>query len=140
MRGMNTSPLNEPDTVTLYRPTGQRELALVRDLAYRAWPPRLPEQPIFYPVLNEEYAIQIARDWNSTDARAHHRGFVTRFRVRADYLASYEVQTVGGPTHREYWIPAEVLDEFNHNIVGMIEVIREYRHGGEVSIAWADEP
>jgi len=60
--------------------------------------------------------------------------------VRADYLASYEVQTVGGPTHREYWIPAEVLDEFNHKIVGMIEVIREYQHGAEVSVSWANEP
>jgi hypothetical protein len=45
--------------ITLYRPVGQKELDLIRELEYRAFPPRLPEQPIFYPVLNQEYAAQI---------------------------------------------------------------------------------
>lgn len=51
-------------TTTLWRPTGPKELDLVRELNWRAWPPRLPEQPIFYPVLNDDYAVRIARDWN----------------------------------------------------------------------------
>jgi hypothetical protein len=115
--------MNGEETITLYRPTGPYELALVRESGYRVWPPRLPEQPIFYPVLNEEYATQIARDWN---ARGTSIGYVTRFRVRAKYLAQYTVQTVGGRMHQEYWIPAEELPEFNRNIVGFIEVIAEF--------------
>ncbi len=115
--------INDEETITLYRPTGRHELALVRESDYRAWPPRLPGQPIFYPVLNEEYATQIARDWN---ARGTSIGYVTRFRVRADYLRRYDVQTVGASVHQEYWIPAEDLETFNRNIVGPIEVIAEF--------------
>jgi hypothetical protein len=111
------------ETTILFRPVGARELELIRETGFTAFPPRLPEQPIFYPVLNEEYAAQIARDWN---AKQHGAGYVTSFRVRNDYLSRYEVQTVGGSTHREYWIPAEALAEFNHNIVGPIEVIAEF--------------
>ena len=47
-----------PGITTLYRPTGETELALVAESGFRSWPPRLPEQPIFYPVANEEYAVQ----------------------------------------------------------------------------------
>jgi hypothetical protein len=114
------------DTTLLFRPVGQRELDLIRESGFRAFPPRLPEQPIFYPVLNEEYASQIARAWNAkrNDARV---GYVTRFAVKNEFLKRYEVQTVGGSVHQEYWIPAEELVEFNQNIVGQIEVLAEYR-------------
>lgn len=115
----------DTDTVTLFRPVGLDELELIRGSGDREFPPRLPEQPIFYPVLNEEYAAQIARDWNVRHSR-HGRGFVTRFRVRARFLEGYQVQTVGGSMHQEYWIPAEDLPEFNRNIVGPIEVIAEF--------------
>jgi hypothetical protein len=114
---------------TLYRPVGQKELDLIAASGYRAFPPRLPHQPIFYPVLHEEYAVQIARDWNARDAVSGYAGYVTRFRVRTDFLGHYSVQTVGGRSHQEYWIPAEDLDAFNDNIVGLIEVIQEF-HGG----------
>src|SRR5262245_6360476 len=67
--------INRPSTTTLWRPTGPKELDLVRELNWRAWPPRLPEQPIFYPVLNEDYAVRIARDWNVKHDGA---GYVTR--------------------------------------------------------------
>jgi hypothetical protein len=110
-------------TITMYRPTGPEELALVRQSGFKRRPPRLPDQPIFYPVTNEAYAVQIARDWN---VPASGRGFVTRFQVRADYMAKYKVETVGASTHTEWWIPAEALEEFNDNIVGVIEVIREF--------------
>jgi len=92
------------NTVVLFRPTGEAELALIRDSRWRAFPPRLPEQPIFYPVLDAEYAIQIARDWNT---RGGGKGFVVRFQVDRDYLSRFQVQTVGTRIHREYWIPAE---------------------------------
>jgi hypothetical protein len=50
---------------TLYRPVGRKELELIRASEFRFFPPRLASQPFFYPVLNEEYAVQIARDWNT---------------------------------------------------------------------------
>lgn len=112
--------------MVLFRPVGQQELDLIRETGCRAFPPRLAEQPIFYPVLNEEYAIQIARDWNAkqNDPRV---GYVTRFRVKTTFIERYEVQVVGGSQHQEYWIPAEDLTELNENIVGRIEIVGEYR-------------
>ncbi len=121
--------MNEtPETLTLYRPVGPEELAFIERSGFGAFPPRLPEQPIFYPVLNEEYAVQIARDWNVLASGA---GYVTRFRVRADFARRYPVQTVGGSVHQELWVPAGELSEFNANLVGPIEVIAEFRRGEE---------
>ena len=116
-------------TITLYRPTGPHELLLVAASGYRAWPPRLSGQPIFYPVLTEEYATQIARDWNAKDPAADYRGFVTRFDVRQESLARYDVHRVGSHLHDEYWIPAEDLEDLNRNIVGYIEVVAAYAGG-----------
>jgi hypothetical protein len=111
------------DTVTLWRPVGPKELELIRASGMRAFPPRLPEQPIFYPVLSEDYAVKIARDWN---VPASGSGFVTRFAVRKDFLANYAVQQTGGLAHEEYWIPAEDLAAFNAAIVGEIEVVATF--------------
>jgi hypothetical protein len=111
------------DTVTLWRPVGPEELELIRASGMRSFPPRLPEQPIFYPVLSEEYAEKIARDWNVPASGA---GYVTRFKVRSAFLASYEVHEAGGRDHREYWIPAEALSDFNAAIVGEIEVVSSF--------------
>jgi hypothetical protein len=117
------------DTVELFRPVGPQELHLVAASGYTRWPPRLAGQPIFYPVLNEAYATQIAREWNATSPSTGYQGFVTRFRVRREFLDHYTVRRVGGSHHEEYWIPAEELDEFNRHIVGRIEVIAEYQGG-----------
>jgi hypothetical protein len=111
------------DSVTLWRPVGPAELALIRALGMRAFPPRLPEQPIFYAVLSEEYAVKIARDWN---APASGKGYVTRFRVTKEFLSNYEVHEAGGKAHREYWIPADDLPAFNAALIGQIEVIAEF--------------
>ena len=116
------------ETTILFRPVGPRELELIRASDFTEFPPRLPEQPIFYPVLSEEYATQIARDWNAKHSKI---GYVTRFYVRTEYLKQYEIQTVGGSVHQEYWIPAEDLAQFNQNIVGRIEVLAEYRNDEE---------
>lgn len=113
-------------TVTLYRPVGRKELDLIAANGYQAFPPRLPEQPIFYPVLNLEYAEQIARDWNTKDEKSGFAGFVLEFEVDSVYLAAFEVRKVGGTQHLEYWIPAEQLDTFNRNIRGTIRVIRSF--------------
>ena len=111
------------EPTTLYRPVGQAELELIAAADWSAFPPRLPGQPIFYPVLNEEYAVQIARDWNTKDERSGYVGYVLRFSVRPEFLERYEVQRVGGKLHDEYWIPAEELDDLNSAIAGPIHVI-----------------
>src|SRR5215831_18564206 len=111
------------DSVTPWRPVGPAELALIRASGMRAFPPRLPEQPIFYPVLSEEYAVKIARDWN---VQASGAGYVTCFAVR---ISRYQLQNAGGERFQEYWIPAEELAEFNQNLVGPIEVVREFFPG-----------
>tara|TARA_R110002096_G_scaffold42893_6_gene115357 strand:+ start:205 stop:588 length:384 start_codon:yes stop_codon:yes gene_type:complete len=110
-------------TTTLYRPVGPKEFALIERSGWKSFPPRLPDQPIFYPVMNEDYAVQIARDWNVPDSGA---GFVTRFEVETDYVGQFEEQVVGGNQHRELWIPAEALEEFNRHIVGPIEVTQSF--------------
>ena len=108
----------------LFRPVGPEELELIKQSGWTRFPPRLPEQPIFYPVMNEEYASQIARDWN---VPASGSGFVTKFAVKTSYVSKFEIQNVGGEIHDELWVPAEELEEFNHNIVGPIEVVKEFR-------------
>ncbi len=111
-------------TVTLWRPVGPKELELMREVGMHAFPPRLPEQPIFYPVTSEDYAVKIARDWNVPASGA---GYVTRFEVLKSFLDAYPIQDAGGRAHREYWIPAGDLPAFNAAIVGEIEVVAEFR-------------
>ena len=114
-------------TTILFRPVGMRELELIRMSGFREFPPRFASRPIFYPVQNLEYAEEIAQKWNTKDKGS---GFVTRFRVRSNFLQAYMVHTVGNSKHQEYWIPAKELEEFNRNIVGLIEVVAEF-HGTE---------
>ncbi len=54
--------------LTLYRPVGEAEREVIAASNFRKFSPRLSWQPIFYPVLNEAYATQIARDWNTKNA------------------------------------------------------------------------
>ncbi len=124
---------------TLYRPVGPEELALVAASGWRRFPPRLPHQPIFYPVLDYEYAVEIARDWNTKESG---EGHVLRFEVSLALMSDpgvpermahlekasrldpqsrqvrFVLATAGGRTRREYWIPAESLDELNDRIMG----------------------
>ena len=112
--------MNQPeeDTITLYRSVGPGEFRLIEQSGSRAFPSH-SEQPIFYPVLTEAYATQIARDWN---VPASGSGFVTRFDVLKSFLDRYHVEHAGSRAHLEYWIPAEDLADFNKAIVGKIEV------------------
>lgn len=107
----------------LYRPVGQAEFDLIAASGYRAYPPRLPEQPIFYPVLNERYAREIAEKWNKKSADSGYAGYVTTFEIEDGFISNYPVQTVGASYHQEFWIPAEELEEFNRHIIGCIRVI-----------------
>ena len=113
----------EAETTALWRPVGPAELRQIEAAGMRGFPPRLPDQPIFYPVLSQDYAAKIARDWN---VPAHGACHGTRFFVRKDFLANYPIREAGGGAHREYWIPAEDLPDFNAAIVGAIEVVESF--------------
>jgi len=110
-------------TTILFRPVGPEELALLKESGFKRWPPRLPGQPIFYPVTNEKYAAEIAEKWNVKDSGY---GAITRFHVRSSFMSRYQIQQVGASYHNEWWVPAPQLEELNNNIVGTIEVIREF--------------
>jgi hypothetical protein len=121
--GHHPPGLDIPDLTILWRPVGALELELIKAADMRAFPPRLPEQPIFYPVLTQEYATKIARDWNASRGG----GYVLRFKVRNDFIDAYEIHDVGGQAHREYWIPADDLEAFNAAIMGEIEIVAEFK-------------
>ena len=95
---------------------GRKEFELIQQSNWRKFPPRLPHQPIFYPVTNYDYAVQIARDWNTKDEENGKVGIVLSFEVDAEYLSNFQKKVVGSSTHEEYWIPAEELEEFNKHI------------------------
>jgi hypothetical protein len=114
------------NNITLYRPTGANELALIVDSGMKRFPPRLFWQPIFYPVLNFQYAAEIAEHWNMGDPGSDGVGFVTEFEVPADYVNKFPVQTVGLDYHQELWVPAEELEEFNDKILNGIRVSKSF--------------
>ena len=124
-----------PETTTLFRPVGKAELELIRESEFTRFPPRLPHQPIFYPVLNEAYAREIAAKWNVNDPQSGYVGYVTRFQVLSSFADQFPIKQVGDAIHQELWIPAEKLDELNRAIVGRIEVIAEFS-----SVSPAPEP
>lgn len=115
--------MKQQDTITLYRPVNQAELDLIEQSGWKKFPARLPEQPIFYPVMNEAYAIQITREWN---VPAYGIGYVTAFAVDKDYLQQFNIENVGAEIHNELWVPAEELDTFNSKIIGLIQVTQTY--------------
>lgn len=129
LTGVESAASSDEEAVVLFRPVGQKELELIRAAGFTAFPPRLPGQPIFYPVLNEEYAVEIARDWNTKDPASGFAGYVTRFQVRRAFLARYEVRTVG--------IPAEEQEEMHRNLVGTIEVVAEFHPPPPSAPGWA---
>jgi len=113
-------------TITLFRPVGLKEMELIAESGFKAFPSRLAWQPIFYPVMNQQYAEQIALEWNTNDEFSGFIGIVTAFDVNEDYLKHYEVQNVGGTVHNELWVPAEELNDFNNHISGTIEIVNAY--------------
>jgi len=119
-------------TVTMYRPVGTAELALIEQSGFTEYPPRLPDQPIFYPVLNEGYARQIAKTWNSR-LNDDKEGYVTKFKVKKAVSDRYQPEIVGGKEHEEIWVPAEELAAFNSAIIDKIEVIAKF---AEDELVW----
>ncbi|REC59065.1 ADP-ribosylation/crystallin J1 [Chryseobacterium pennae] len=113
-------------TTRLYRPVGEKEMVLIMENGYKKFPPRLEWQPIFYPVLDEDYASEIAEKWNTRDEFGNYLGFVTCFEVLEDVADQYPAQNVGARNHNELWVPSEELDTFNQAIIGNIEVIKVF--------------
>lgn len=111
-------------STTLWRPVGVYELRLIAQSGFRAFPPRLAEQPIFYPVCNHEYAAELASRWNTGDPNSGHGGFVTRFEVSDDVAARYARHVVGARRHEELWVPAEELTSFCAAFVAQIAVVK----------------
>ena len=107
----------------LYRPVGLFEMKKILDMEGMGFPPRLEEQPIFYLVLNYEYAKQIASEWNVKDYNSGFAGYVIEFTIKDDYIENFEIHRVGQEHHKEFWIPAEILPIFNDNIIGKIKII-----------------
>jgi len=114
------------NTKTLYRPVGEKEMILIAENGYKKFPPRLEWQPIFYPVLDESYASEIAEKWNTRDEAGNYLGFVTKFNLKEETANQYPAQNVGARNHNELWVPSEELDDFNDAIVGEIEVIKVF--------------
>ena len=115
---------SENKKMILYRPIGLQELALIYESGMKAFPARLPQQPIFYPVLQLEYARQTASGWNTQNGEF--AGYVTQFKVEDEYIGQFEEHTVGGSQYKELWIPAEEVDEFNKQIIDHIKVVEAY--------------
>jgi len=113
-------------TVTLYRPIGEKELILIAQSGFKKFPPRLEWQPIFYPVLNEEYAVEIASKWNTNDEFGNYLGFVTEFEIVEEEFLKYKIENLGGKIHNELWVPAENLEAFNNTIVGDIKITKVF--------------
>ena len=109
-------------TQKLFRPVGRKELELIIASDSTAYPPRLDWQPIFYPVLNYNYAQEIAVKWNLDDEFSSYCGFVTEFEIQETSVQKYNVENVGNASHNELWIPADDLEQFNQHIVGPIQV------------------
>ena len=113
-------------TKTLYRPVGEKELILIAESGFKKFPPRLEWQPIFYPVLNEAYACEIASKWNTNDEFGNYLGFVTKFDILEEEFLKYKVENVGGTIHNELWIPADDLEQFNNSIIGTVEIVKVF--------------
>ncbi len=105
---------------TLYRPVNKAELDLIISSDWTQFPPRLPDQPIFYPVLSLSYAKKI-NEWN---VNAYGEGFIVEFEIDNMYLVIHHIDphNVGGKDDNEFWIRADQLDSFNKNIVGKIKL------------------
>jgi hypothetical protein len=111
----------------LYRPVGLFEYRLIVESGFSRFPPRLYWQPIFYPVLTQQYAEKIAHDWNTKDVGGGYIGYVLRFDMPEDYISKFEVKVVGDSFCQELWVPAAQLDEFNAHIQGKIEVVNVFK-------------
>jgi hypothetical protein len=109
-----------PGTFTLYKPVSQKELDLIKKSGWKAFPTELNEQPFFYPLMKEAYAVQISRE---ATAPAYGVGYITRFEIDVEFVSRYKIRNIGPGRQQELWIPPDELQEFNSHITGLIEVV-----------------
>ncbi len=131
--------------IKLYRPAGYKEYLLIKESGFKAFPPRLEWQPIFYPVLNFEYAVEIAEKWNTKDEFSEYVGIVTSFSISETYFDQFEIKNVGNSIHNELWVPSQKLTEFNEQIIGSIEIEKafygeQYKHKKIATIKFTTQP
>ena len=117
------SDVSSDVTTALWRPMGQQELRLVREAGGRRWPALRSHQTHFFPMLDEDFAIRAAQNWNLFGPVR----YVARFHVETGFLGRYSTRSFGGSATPMLWVAAEELDEFNAHIVGSIEVVHEFR-------------
>ena len=103
-------------------------MELIKASNWQEFPPRLPEQPIFYPVLTYEYADLIITNWNINEEFSGYVGYITKFEVDLEYIVKFKVEIAGGPQLQELWVPSEELTEFNKHIVTKIKIV-EVQYG-----------
>jgi hypothetical protein len=108
----------------LYRPMDIEELCAVYETGMKTFPRRKAEQPIFYPVLNLDYADEIAGRWNVKGPSAS--GYVAKFSIDDTYADQFQPRQVGGSHHVELWVPAEELSKFNGYILLPIVIVSAY--------------
>jgi hypothetical protein len=109
----------------LFRSVGEKEFRIIQQRGFKSFPARLPGQPVFHPVLNKQYAMELAAKHNAADISSY-RNYVLEFEVDDDYISWFDVETKGAEYRQEYDIPAEQLDEFNSHINGLISVVGVY--------------
>jgi hypothetical protein len=109
-----------PGTFTLYKPVSQKELDLIKESGWKAFPTVLKEQPFFYPLMKEAYAVQISKECTSP---AYSVSYITRFQIDTEFVSRYKIRNIGPNRQQELWIPPDELQEFNGHIVGAIEVV-----------------
>jgi len=123
---MEEKDKDKEETIELFRAVGQGEHDMVKESG--KFPARMPWQPLFCPMLEESYAVEVARGHHTQDPASGYVGYVLRFRVRRAFIERYDPVTAGGVEHhREYRIPAEDLADLNKNLVGPIEVLHSFR-------------
>ena len=105
----------------LYRPVGTKELELIKQSEYTKYPARLPEQSIFYPVLNAKY-------------NDDHKGYVTKFEIDDEYFQHFDIHTVGASYQQEIWVLAQAMEKMHQHMIGKIQVICEIYVNNGVSI------
>ncbi|MCR8922721.1 hypothetical protein NO559_08065 [Dasania sp. GY-MA-18] len=109
--------------IDLYKALSPEQLALLIRSNWRRFSPDIPQQKNFYPKLNRGYAEAIARQWHAVEYSA---GFVVRFRLPADFIKGFELQTVGYDEHLEYKVPIAALERLNHAIIGSVELLSAF--------------
>lgn len=113
---------NGDKDMKLYRPVGLYEMSKILDLKGEEFPKEFFNHSLCRVIVNLDYALKVARDWNAKDRNSGYAGFVIEFEVNKSFIDNYTVQCVGKNNGLEYLIPANQISIFNYNIKGKIKI------------------